>query len=272
MKNFAKFCAFFLIFSTLFFGGVSEVCADEETIISSGNEVPFAFSSRQITIEDFKWSIGDYLTLSAPQLTVKPATGSLFNFPGAADIVALWDQESIATFMGFKIKLAPGQLGVKYETGEFFVIDATRGLSGMISGSQDIFGPIGIRMNGEISFVGDAYIDLVNPSATGGQGKLEFPLRLNVPIPGFGDCFAYSKGTADVFYQEKTVMLKNIVLENSLTRVTGEATYNLETNQSNLNLEIFSDSDKVKFLMSGVALVSGVTKLGSGHWKYEFSN
>lgn len=230
------------------------------------------FSAGKTVVNNFKWSIGDKLSLSSPQLEIVPVSSPSFSFPGSSEIIAKWAQESIAVFMGFKIALAPGQLGIKYATDKFLALDASKGLTGKISGSQDIYGPVGVRLNGAITFHGDAYLDLVNSAASRGQGKLEFPIRLRVPLPGFGDCFAYSNAKADVLYQENVIKLSNVILKNSLSNVTGEVAFNLDTQQTKVSLDIYSDSRRVKFLMSAVTHISGFTKISSNHWRYEFSN
>ena len=261
-KFIRRIFASFIIIAVFFLGGVSPVVALEDTI----------FSAKRVVFENFKWSIGDKLSLSSPQLVITPVSSSKFVLPGASEIIAQWNQESLATFMGFNITLAPGELGVKYETGKFFTLDATKGLFGKISGSQDIYGLVGVRLNGAITFHGDACLDLVDSAASKGQGRVEFPIRLSVPIPGFGDCFAYSHAEADVLYQENVVKFTSLVLKNEVSNVTGEVAFNLDTQQVKVNVEIYSDSKRVKFLMSAVAHFSGFTKLGSGHWKYEFAN
>lgn len=262
MKQFTRcFFVCLIIFATLF-GGAMVVLALEDTNFSAG----------KVVFDNFKWSIGDKLSLSSPQLAITPVSSSSFSIPGTSNIVATWAQESNATFLDFKIALAPGQIAIKYETDKFLSLDATNGLSGKISGSQDIYGPVGVRLKGDITFSGDAYLDLADSTQSRGQGHVEFPIRLSVPLPGFGDCFAYSKATSDVIYQENIVRFTNLVLKNDISTVTGEVAFNLDTEQVKVNLDIISDSKRVKFLMSAVAHLSGFTKLGSGHWKYEFAN
>lgn len=263
MNKFFKRCLCSLVIvAVLFWGGASLVVALENT----------SFSANKIVFDNFNWSIEDKLTLSSPQLIVTPANSSMLVVPGAFDVIAQWLQESTATCMGFKIALAPGQLAIKYETNKFLAIDAKEGLTGEISGRCDIFGPVGVCLNGNIIFHGDVYLDFVDSTLSKGQGQIEFPIRLSVPLPGFGHCFAYSNATADLSYQESVITASNIFLKNNFTTVTGEVALNLDTDQARVSLDITSDSDLVKFLMSAVVHFSGVTKLGSGHWKYEFAN
>ncbi|MDO4219183.1 MAG: hypothetical protein Q4C78_04255 [Synergistaceae bacterium] len=263
MKKFVRRCLCgFVIAVVLFLGGVSPVVALEDTHLSSG----------KVAFDNFRWSIADKLSLSSPQLIVIPVSSSSFTLPGSANVIAKWMQESVATFMDFKIVLAPGEIAIKYESDKYLALDATKGLFGNISGTQDIYGPVGVKLNGAIAFFGDVYLDFVNPAASRGQGKIDFPIKLSVPLPGFGDCFAYANAKADVLYRENLIKLSNVVLKNEFSNVTGEVAFNLDTKQAKVSLDIYSDSKRVKFLMSAVTHLSGFTKLGSGHWKYEFAN